>query len=919
MNALGTALVDCVVQVTMFAFALGAVYVIASRRDPAAAARTVVAGLFGVMLLTVLCWSPWPNWSNALEGRFTHIGSPSTLTANSASHSQADAPTADDDNRHALSDSTATEVWPETLRSLWDGLKHIWVAEIAAPAAATTWTWRALVVGIFVVTAAVGLMRLFGGLLCVANMRRGSVPLDEPKLNELAAVLRAELGCTAPVSLGQCRQLATAATVGWKRPLILLPVNWRTWSQRELRAILAHEMAHVHRRDFASHVVAQVALALHFYHPLVHWLVRRLRLEQELAADAAAARIAGGRRSYLTTLAGLALAQPPERLAWPVHAFLPTQRMFVRRIEMLRDRRMPVVTSRGSRAQQRAVGWLTAVVLCGAALAVIGLRTPTRARAQVQVADAPNRSDSVPPDNQQVQQPAVHAGQYNFSYIPENTMALLAIRQAELAADPRLKPLADLIEQSTRPALTSNLVEQVALLMVAPKLDERGLIRAGSGGEQVVIHTTEPVDFMPHLKKGYPNLTTMQDGGHDLMVISPSPSTMSFFATDKQTLLGRVRSGLVELVNSADAAGPPRGADAWQAAAKGPILVVAQTGPASIVFKGRADVVTALLSPMLAGAETIMLSVEPGENLKLHGRLLCKSPDDAKRVAETLEAIAVFARSAVDVQRQRVTTQQSSTARDYMPLLDLVDKCLAGREITLQDSSVVVELTVGNTADSVRLIVEALAPAIEEARAAARNAASINILRQIAIAMLTYCDSHKALPPAVLIGPDGKTPHSWRVALLPYLGHEALYKRYRLDQPWDSPDNLKVLAQMPDVYRHPQDVAGSTNASYFVVTGPDTVFARTNGEGVRLTEIIDGTSKTLLAVEAKRDIPWTKPEDIAYAADQPVPQLGGWTPHTANVALCDGSVRTISVDERAETMLRAMITRAGREPAPAPY
>ena len=73
-----------------------------------------------------------------------------------------------------------------------------------------------------------------------------------------------------------------------------LPFDWRDWSQTELRAVLAHELAHVVRGDFLTGLIAQISVAIHFYHPLAHWLAKRLRLEQELAADAWGAALSGG-------------------------------------------------------------------------------------------------------------------------------------------------------------------------------------------------------------------------------------------------------------------------------------------------------------------------------------------------------------------------------------------------------------------------------------------------------------------------------------------------------------------------------------------------------------------------------------------------------------------------------------------------
>ena len=49
--------------------------------------------------------------------------------------------------------------------------------------------------------------------------------------------------------------------------------------------------------DYATGLIARLALALKFYHPLVRWMAGRLQMQQELAADALGARFAGGRCS----------------------------------------------------------------------------------------------------------------------------------------------------------------------------------------------------------------------------------------------------------------------------------------------------------------------------------------------------------------------------------------------------------------------------------------------------------------------------------------------------------------------------------------------------------------------------------------------------------------------------------------------
>ena len=116
-------------------------------------------------------------------------------------------------------------------------------------------------------------------------------------LSALLEELRGRLGCRRRVEVRETPDLTTPATAGWRRPVVLLPEDWRSWDGHERRAVLAHELAHVCRDDYLTGLVARLALALHFYHPLVHWLAARLRLEQELAADALGARFAGGRTS----------------------------------------------------------------------------------------------------------------------------------------------------------------------------------------------------------------------------------------------------------------------------------------------------------------------------------------------------------------------------------------------------------------------------------------------------------------------------------------------------------------------------------------------------------------------------------------------------------------------------------------------
>jgi hypothetical protein len=201
--------------------------------------------------------------------------------------------------------------------------------------------------------------------------------------------------------------------------------------------------------------------------------------------------------------------------------------------------------------------------------------------------------------------------------------------------------------------------------------------------------------------------------------------------------------------------------------------------------------------------------------------------------------------------------------------------------------------------------VAAMLPAfISSARAEAARMNSQNNMKQIMLALHNYHDTFGAFPPAILYGPDGKTPYSWRVAILPYVEQEALYRQYKFDEPWDSENNKRVLDQVPRVFQEPSEQGKSKNTSYFAMAGVNTIL-NLGAAGARMSNITDGLSNTIAIVEAKKDVPWTKPED--FHVDATAAMLG-YDKETFNVGMGDGSVRTIKKTIDA-TMLKWLFIR----------
>ncbi len=187
-----------------------------------------------------------------------------------------------------------------------------------------------------------------------------------------------------------------------------------------------------------------------------------------------------------------------------------------------------------------------------------------------------------------------------------------------------------------------------------------------------------------------------------------------------------------------------------------------------------------------------------------------------------------------------------------------------------------------------------LLPLYRSAGAAAWCAQCTNNLKQIGLAIQIYEQANACLPPAAIVGKDGRPLLSWRVAILPYMEISSLYAKFHLDEPWDSPHNLALLESMPLVYACPADKTlkpGMTG--YQVVIGPDTAFPP-DFKPLKYQDISDGADRTLFVGESRHSVPWTRPEDLPFDMTVPHSGLGSYRGHHDNgfnVLLGDGSVK----------------------------
>ena len=212
-----------------------------------------------------------------------------------------------------------------------------------------------------------------------------------------------------------------------------------------------------------------------------------------------------------------------------------------------------------------------------------------------------------------------------------------------------------------------------------------------------------------------------------------------------------------------------------------------------------------------------------------------------------------------------------------------------------------------------------LGAAIQSARQAAFSNCCDCHLKQLGIALQNYHDTHKVFPPAFIADADGKPMHSWRVLLLPYLEEQELYKRYRFDEPWDSPHNRKLADEINVTqFRCPAANGPANETSYVVVCDPETLFPGYHGRSIR--DVRDGTSKTISIVEvANSGIHWMEPRDLtldeALAGINPPnrsPAISSSHSGGAMVGWADAHVSFLPND-LAIDKLRALLTASGGE------
>lgn len=309
--------VACIVKVTVV-FAIAWLASVALRRSSAAVRHSVwAAAVLAALTLPALMWT-LPEWR--------------------------------------AKSVTVKPVWQEAQPVIVAGSPYAQMqAEVAARTAFApvptakreSWTATEMLAVVWGVGVAAALLRLIAGLLRVRTIRATPLSVDAPRG---VRVLRADSDSLMPL------------TWGLFRPRVLFPASVSAWPEERIHHVLAHELAHIERRDWIVHMAAEVMRAGYWFHPLAWLAVSQLRQEAERACDDIVLRGGANASDYAGHL--VVLAQTLKSPAAVVSSTLAAARLssFERRVNAMLNSSM----------NRRPLSRRALALIAIAALAVLG-------------------------------------------------------------------------------------------------------------------------------------------------------------------------------------------------------------------------------------------------------------------------------------------------------------------------------------------------------------------------------------------------------------------------------------------------------------------------------------------------------------------------------------------------------------------
>jgi hypothetical protein len=435
----------------------------------------------------------------------------------------------------------------------------------------------------------------------------------------------------------------------------------------------------------------------------------------------------------------------------------------------------------------------------------------------------------------------------------------------------------------------------------------------------------EPVSFCVRTSKPMAKLSDLAPGGvptriADAEVLGGGPSGAFLWKPDDRTLVASSKRNVERWIQGRQVDHKLTDSELWKKLDNRPLLVISEGKVLrnflqSIQPPDRPTpmLTSSIFSPILDEAEILGLAASIDKEWSLVAMAKSKDAKGVSIIQETSQAGLVLMKTGLrelkwTLKSQPQTPDMPSDSNKAMEVLLSAGTKLA-EGVKAQTDGGTVSMTTSIPLTDIPI--DSIASALMRARVAAERLQSANNLKQIAIAFHNFESTYGKLPhPTKSPDPSHKHPVSWRVMILPYMEQEALYAQYKFDEPWDGPNNSKLLSIVPMQYRRPGTSGEATNTPYLSITGEDAMFQAS--KETLLSDVQDGLGKTIMIVESNSAVPWTKPDDLVYAKDKPLPVFGGFFDEGFHAAFGDGSVRFLS-KSMPESVLRALLTARGGE------
>jgi hypothetical protein len=297
------------------------------------------------------------------------------------------------------------------------------------------------------------------------------------------------------------------------------------------------------------------------------------------------------------------------------------------------------------------------------------------------------------------------------------------------------------------------------------------------------------------------------------------------------------------------------------------------------------------ITVLTRGLRWVSLTLDAPPKLRLHGVVQAADKDSAKALHELVLKVRKFLGEQKEVRELPGVDK----------LLDAFTPKPDGDRLTLDLDDATLTAVLG--------------PVAQMTRESATRTGAANNLHQLGIALHNYHGTYERFPAVASFDKQDRPLLSWRVHILPYVGEGKLYKEFKLDEPWDSDHNKKLITKMPKVFANPYNpkLAEQGKTTYLAPVHKDAVFTG-DKQGVRIADILDGTANTILLVDADdaAAVVWTKPDDLKLDSKEPQKGLAVRPGDRYFFELADGAVYFAPRKIDAKT-LWAMFTRNGGE------